>query len=145
MRSYSPLCCTSKAFRLLSRQVSRIDSPDALLNGAVAIAMHQMEHSNPAEVDRQLQEYADTVRSRVRGSQPQALLANQFDVAHAASPGIAAALKGAPLKLIYVMAEPSPYWIIGVPGSENSRLKASSSRRRSPPSIGASRRRMPRP
>ena len=42
----------------------------------------------------------------------QALLANQFDVAHAASPGIAAALKGAPLKLIYLVAEPSPYWII---------------------------------
>src|SRR3954471_4655661 len=39
----------------------------------------------------------------------QALLANQFDVAHAASPGIAAALKGAPLKLIYLVAEPSPY------------------------------------
>ena len=38
----------------------------------------------------------------------------------------------------------SPYCIIGVPGSENSRLNASSSCRRSLPSIGASRRRMPR-
>ena len=38
----------------------------------------------------------------------------------------------------------SPYCIIGVPGSEKSRLKASSSRRRSLPSIGARRRLMPR-
>jgi ABC-type nitrate/sulfonate/bicarbonate transport system substrate-binding protein len=43
----------------------------------------------------------------------QALIAGQFDLAHAASPGIAASLKGAPLKLIFVVAEPSPYWIIG--------------------------------
>src|SRR2546423_1523657 len=42
----------------------------------------------------------------------QALIAGQFDLAHAASPGIAASLKGAPLKMIFVVAEPSPYWII---------------------------------
>ncbi len=43
----------------------------------------------------------------------QALIAGQFDLAHAASPGIAAALKGAPVRMIFVVAEPSPYWIIG--------------------------------
>ena len=43
----------------------------------------------------------------------QALLANQFDVAHAASPGIAAALKGAPLQLVFVVAEPAMYLIVG--------------------------------
>jgi NitT/TauT family transport system substrate-binding protein len=42
----------------------------------------------------------------------QALIGGQFDVAHAASPGIAAALKGGPIKLVYALAEPSPYWII---------------------------------
>ncbi|HEY7065820.1 MAG TPA: ABC transporter substrate-binding protein [Chloroflexota bacterium] len=42
----------------------------------------------------------------------QALIAGQFDLAHAASPGIAAAIKGAPIKMIFVVAEPSPYWII---------------------------------
>ena len=42
----------------------------------------------------------------------QALIAGQFDLAHAASPGIAAALKNAPIKMIFVVAEPSPYWII---------------------------------
>jgi ABC-type nitrate/sulfonate/bicarbonate transport system substrate-binding protein len=42
----------------------------------------------------------------------QALVGGQFDVAHAASPGIAAALKGGPVKMVYTLAEPSPYWII---------------------------------
>jgi NitT/TauT family transport system substrate-binding protein len=45
----------------------------------------------------------------------QALIANQFDIAHAASPGISAALQGAPLKMIYVMAERAPYWVITKP------------------------------
>ena len=71
-----PLCCSTEAFKLLSQQVRSIDSPDALLNGAIAISMHQLENVDPAKVDAQLQGYVDTVRSRVRGSQPQALLAH---------------------------------------------------------------------
>lgn len=71
-----PLCCGSPAFKLLSRQVSSINSPDALLNGAIAIAVHQMDNVDPASVDAMLQQHADTVRSRVRGNQPQALLAH---------------------------------------------------------------------
>jgi len=46
------------------------------------------------------------------GVATQALVGGQFDAAHAASPGIAAAIKGAPVKMIYALAEPSPYWII---------------------------------
>jgi regulator of sirC expression with transglutaminase-like and TPR domain len=53
-----------------------MSSSDALLNGAVAIAMHQIPDANPESVDRMLQGYADTIRDRVRGSQPQALLAH---------------------------------------------------------------------
>ena len=49
-------------------------------NGAVAIAMHQVENVDIAEFDATLQKYADAVRSRVRGSQPQALLAHLHDV-----------------------------------------------------------------
>ena len=43
------------------------------------------------------------------------MIANQFDIAHAASPGISAALQGAPVKMIYVMAERAPYWVISKP------------------------------
>jgi len=75
-----PLCCATRAYELLRRQLAVINSPDALLQGAIAIAMHQMDDVDPAAVDAQLQSYADTVRSRVRGDQPQALLAHLHDV-----------------------------------------------------------------
>ena len=75
-----PVCCSPAAFELLSKTASSIDAPDALLNGAVAIAMHQLDGVDAAAVDAQIQDYADTVRSRVRGRQPQALLAHLHDV-----------------------------------------------------------------
>lgn len=71
-----PLCSSAPAFGLLARHVSQINSPDALLNCAVAIAMHQNPLIDVQAVDETLQNYADTVRSRVRGAQPQALLAH---------------------------------------------------------------------
>src|SRR5271170_1305784 len=80
MMPTAPLCCAPEAFALLARQLPIIDSSDALLNGAIAIAMHQVDGATVADVDAQLQGYADTVRSRVRGSQPQALLAHLHEV-----------------------------------------------------------------
>jgi regulator of sirC expression with transglutaminase-like and TPR domain len=71
-----PLCASPKAFSLLARQVPTIGSADALLQGALAIAMHQMEDVDAAAVDATLQDYADTIRKRVRGTQQQALLAH---------------------------------------------------------------------
>ena len=71
-----PVCCSPGAYALLGKAAASIDSPDALLTGAIAISMHQMEEVDAAAVDAQLQGYADTVRSRVRGRQPQALLAH---------------------------------------------------------------------
>ena len=76
MKSPLPLCCAPHAFALMVRQSQAIHSPDALLEGALAIAMHQMPDVNLGHVDRVLQSYADTVRSRVRGSQQQAMLAH---------------------------------------------------------------------
>ena len=76
MKPQLPLCCTPAAHSLMARQLSAIHSPDALLEGAVAISMHQMEDIDLHHVDRTLQSFADTVRSRVRGSQPQAMLAH---------------------------------------------------------------------
>jgi len=43
MTQNTPLCCSPDAFKLLARQLPVINSPDALLNGAIAISMHQME------------------------------------------------------------------------------------------------------
>ena len=80
MKPALPLCCAPEAFNLLGRQVASIESPDALVHGAAALAMHQVEGVNVADVDATLQRLADTVRSRVRGPQPQALLAHLHDV-----------------------------------------------------------------
>jgi regulator of sirC expression with transglutaminase-like and TPR domain len=71
-----PFCSTPAAFDLLRRQVSVIDSSDALLHGAAAIAMHQLPDVDPASVDSQIQNIADTVRRRVRGTQTQAIIAH---------------------------------------------------------------------
>jgi len=80
MKPTLPLCCSRPAFKLLSQQLSVINSPDALVHGAVAIAMHQLEDADVASADATLQRYADTVRSRVRGRQPQAILAHLHEV-----------------------------------------------------------------
>jgi regulator of sirC expression with transglutaminase-like and TPR domain len=75
-----PQCCSREAFKLLARQVETLKSTDALLNGAVAIAMNQMPSADPHRVDRQIQSFVDAVRKRVRGEQPQAILAHMHDV-----------------------------------------------------------------
>src|SRR6476659_4358549 len=72
-----PICCSPEAFRLLSEQLPSINSPDALMQGAVA--MHQVKSADAAKVDRTMQSYADAIRTRVRGSQPQALLAHMHE------------------------------------------------------------------
>jgi len=74
-----PMCCSPAAFALMSRQVEAIDSPDALLEGSVAIAMHQMDEVDPEHVDRSLQSHVDAIRKRVRGPQPQALMAHMHE------------------------------------------------------------------
>jgi regulator of sirC expression with transglutaminase-like and TPR domain len=74
-----PICCSPDAFRLLSNQLPSINSPDALLQGAVAVASHQLKTTDPTKVDATLQSYADNIRTRVRGRQPQALLAHMHE------------------------------------------------------------------
>src|SRR5208282_2656373 len=71
-----PRCCRAEAFNFLQSQIGIIDSPQGLLNSAIAIAMHETPNINPRAIDKKLQQYADTIRQRVRGSQPQALLAH---------------------------------------------------------------------
>jgi regulator of sirC expression with transglutaminase-like and TPR domain len=71
-----PVCCSPKAFDLLKGQMKHVTSSDALLNGAVAISLHRLPHADPTLVDATIQGYADTIRARVRGRQPQALLAH---------------------------------------------------------------------
>jgi len=138
MTANLPLCCTTPAFRLLSKQLPTINSPDALLNGAVAIAMHQMDQVSPAATDAAIQKIADTVRSRVRGDQPQAKLAHLHELlfdemgyagntedyyapANSYLPAVVQSRKGLPitLSLLYkLVAERIGLrtWGVGMPG-----------------------------
>jgi regulator of sirC expression with transglutaminase-like and TPR domain len=74
-----PICCNPEAIQLLAGQVQTINSPDALFHAACAVAMHQDPGLNVLKVDRQIQAFADEVRRRVRGRQPQALMAHMHD------------------------------------------------------------------
>lgn len=80
MRPPLPVCCVPQAFQLLAAQINSIDSPDALLGGAVAVSSHSLRDVSFADIDGKLQKIADQVRSRLRGRQPQAVLAHLHDV-----------------------------------------------------------------
>lgn len=76
MKLKLPLCCSPRAFQVLTQQIPALSSMDALIHAAVAVSMHQLDDADPTAVDATLQKYADTIRSRVRGRQPQAMLAH---------------------------------------------------------------------
>jgi regulator of sirC expression with transglutaminase-like and TPR domain len=136
--THLPQCCSPEAFKLLQRQVETIKSSDALLSGAIAIAMHQMPDVNPQKVDRQLQSFVDSVRKRVRGQQTQAILAHLHEVlfeegglcgntddyynpSNSYLPAVLATKRGLPitLSLVYkIVAERLGLrtWGVGLPG-----------------------------
>jgi regulator of sirC expression with transglutaminase-like and TPR domain len=71
-----PMCCDTQSFRLMQSVTSRLASPDSLLDGAIAIACHEMPNCIPDTVHTALQGYVDNVRDQVRGCQQQALVAH---------------------------------------------------------------------
>lgn len=72
----TPVCCTTEAFELLRDQLPRIEEDHALIYGAIAVSMHQLEGIRPSAVEMQLQAFGQTIRQRVHSSQSQALLAH---------------------------------------------------------------------
>jgi regulator of sirC expression with transglutaminase-like and TPR domain len=74
-----PICCDLQAYRLLEAQVPSLASSDALLNGAIAIASHQLHNLDLAQVDQTIQDHANKVRSRVRSNRRHVLLAHLHD------------------------------------------------------------------
>jgi len=76
MISNFPVCCSPEAFKLLKRQSKILESSDGLLGGALAISMQFLGDVDLAAVDGKIQAHVDRVRGRVRGAQPQALLAH---------------------------------------------------------------------
>lgn len=74
-----PLCAAPDAFKLLNRHVDAIESPEALLMGGVAISMHQTLNVRPDDIDARIQSYADEIRTRLTGNQPQAIFAHMHE------------------------------------------------------------------
>ncbi len=71
-----PLCSAPQAFTTIKRLAMTVESPDALLEGAVAIASHARDVTDLNRVNRLIQRYADRIRERVAGNQLQARLAH---------------------------------------------------------------------
>ena len=75
-----PQCCERRAFDYFVEQFDRLETTDGLTHAAIAISMHAFDDICPAQVVDKLQSLTDRVATRVRGSQPQALLAHLHDV-----------------------------------------------------------------
>lgn len=75
-----PTHCQPAAFELLRAQLERIETDDGLLAGACAIALHGLHELVVGDVSHQIDEIATSVRRRVRGDDPRALVAHAHDV-----------------------------------------------------------------
>lgn len=76
----APVCCRESAWRTLKLAITSLDSSEGLLQAAVAIAAHQLDHADYREVQATIERLARKVRRSVRGPQPQALLAHLHDL-----------------------------------------------------------------
>lgn len=80
MSHSSPVCCNPKAYRLMKRVASRCESDTALVEGALAIAMHELPETDPAKITSGLQELGQQVVRRVKGRQIQARIAHLHEL-----------------------------------------------------------------
>jgi regulator of sirC expression with transglutaminase-like and TPR domain len=71
-----PMHCRPRAFDCFAAQLPHIETDDGLIAAAVAVSMHELDDADPIQTHRQLDDFAATVRSRVRTGRPQALLAH---------------------------------------------------------------------
>lgn len=74
-----PLCCQKKAFEAMAAEVATIETPESLVRGAAAVAMHHYPQTDTAECVETLRQMAREVMNRVKGTQPQAILAHLHD------------------------------------------------------------------
>jgi regulator of sirC expression with transglutaminase-like and TPR domain len=77
---FKPVCCDVSAFETMKRAALHLETHAGLIEGAVAIARHELPDASIELVKEQLFEMGRSVRSRVRGEQPQALLAHLHEV-----------------------------------------------------------------
>jgi regulator of sirC expression with transglutaminase-like and TPR domain len=76
----APVYCRACAYDLFARALADLDSDDGLVLASCALSMHELDDVNPPLVGQMLASLADEVRSRVKGPQPDALLAHLHQV-----------------------------------------------------------------
>jgi regulator of sirC expression with transglutaminase-like and TPR domain len=77
---FEPVVCRTEAYHLFRDSLETLDTTDGLLTAATAVALHALDDADPARVRQKLVSLADEVRSRVRGDDPNAILAHLHDV-----------------------------------------------------------------
>lgn len=80
MKDFEPTCCDPAAFDMMRRLIPKLETPVALIEGAVAIARHANPDVKAEPVKQHLFDMARTLRHRVRGVQPQAMLAHLHEL-----------------------------------------------------------------
>lgn len=78
--SSAPHHCRPAAYAHFAAQLPRLDTVDGLVHAAIAVSMQELTDVEPRQVDEQLQQIAQRVRTRVRSRQQRALLAHLHDV-----------------------------------------------------------------
>jgi regulator of sirC expression with transglutaminase-like and TPR domain len=77
---HPPVNCRACAYELFAQALKVLDTDDGLVTAACAMSMHELEDVNPPLVGEMLASLADEIRCRVKGSQPEALLAHLHEV-----------------------------------------------------------------
>lgn len=75
-----PKHCRQVAFDHFKSHLANLDQTDGLVSAAVAISQHAMLDASADDVHDQLEQLAQDVRSRVRSTEPTAILANLHQV-----------------------------------------------------------------
>ncbi|MCE9589654.1 MAG: transglutaminase-like domain-containing protein [Planctomycetes bacterium] len=75
-----PKHCKADAHAYFAAQMPVVNTARGLLRAAIGLSMHQMDGIDPPVVETKVARLADRVRTRVRGNQPQALVAHLHDV-----------------------------------------------------------------
>jgi regulator of sirC expression with transglutaminase-like and TPR domain len=76
----APRFCRPIAFRLFQKAKGTLETDEGLALAAVALSMHELEDVQPAMIGQMIDGLACTVRERVHGNDPDALLAHLHEL-----------------------------------------------------------------
>ncbi len=75
-----PLKCRPEAWQALREQLDQLDSPHALLRGAVAISTHELQQASSTVVEEQFNDWANELLETLQSREPRALMAHGHEL-----------------------------------------------------------------